>query len=290
MAATSHRLFPGAAREYSLSPTPRKTLREGSMPSATTVPIRACDVELRVQRGGKGAPLLFLPDAQIGASWLPFHDALAERFDVILPEHPGYGGGDAPPWLEKVTDLANFYLDALAALDLTGVNLAGAALGGWIAAELATRNTARLASLTLIDPWGLRVDGAPGVDPFASGDEQSVRDLFADPKAAYASVARILAPEGEDTLLKGKMITAKLGWQPRLHDPLLGKWLHRIDVPTLIVWGGGDRLLPPAYGAAWHKAIAGSTLTTIAGAGHLPHVEKPSETAAAIANFRRNAK
>jgi len=260
------------------------------MPSATTVPIRACDVELRVQRGGKGAPLLFLPDAQIGASWLPFHDALAERFDVILPEHPGYGGGDAPPWLEKVTDLANFYLDALAALDLTGVNLAGAALGGWIAAELATRNTARLASLTLIDPWGLRVDGAPGVDPFASGDEQSVRDLFADPKAADASVARILAPEGEDALLKGKMLTAKLGWQPRLHDPLLGKWLHRIDVPTLILWGGGDRLLPPAYGAAWHKAIAGSTLTTIAGAGHLPHVEKPSETAAAIANFRRNAK
>jgi len=259
------------------------------MPRTVTVPIPASDVGLRLQRGGKGAPLLFLPDAQIGAAWLPFHDKLAERFDVIVAEHPGYGGGDAPPWLEKVSDLANFYLDALAALDLRGVNLAGAALGGWIAAELATRNTARLASLILIDPWGLRVDGAPGIDVFASNDEQSVRDLFADSNEADASVARILAPEGEDALLKGKMTTAMLAWQPRLHDPLLGKWLHRIDVPTLILWGAGDKVLPTAYGAAWQKAIPNATLSTVAGAGHVPHVEKPAETAAAIANFRKEA-
>ena len=259
------------------------------MPRSTTVPIRGCDFDLRVQRGGKGAPLLFLPDAQIGAAWLPFHDALAERFDVIVVEHPGYGGGDAPPWLENVTDLANFYLDALAALGLNGVNLVGAGLGGWIAAELAIRNTAHLAALALIDPWGLRVDGAPGIDAFASNDEQSVRDLFADPKAADAQVARLLAPEGEDALLKGKMITAKLGWQPRLHDPLLGKWLHRIDVPTLILWGAGDKILPPAYGAAWQKAIPNATLSTLGGAGHVPRVEKPAETAAAIANFRKEA-
>lgn len=254
-----------------------------------TVTVRSSTTEMRVHRGGDGPPLLFLPDAQIGAAWLPFHDRLAERFEVIVAEHPGYGGGDAPPWLEKVTDLANFYLDALAALDLAGVSLAGAGLGGWIAAELATRNTARLASLILIDPWGLRVDGAPGIDLFAANDEQSVRDLFADPKAADASVARILAPEGEDALLKGKMVTAMLAWQPRLHDPLLGKWLHRIDVPTLILWGADDKVLPPAYGAAWRKAIPNATLSTIAGAGHVPHVEKPAETAGAITNFQRDA-
>ena len=95
--------------------------------------------------------------------------------------------------------------------------------------------------------------------------------------------------EGEDALLKGKMTTAMLAWQPRLHDPLLGKWLHRIDVPTLILWGAGDKVLPPAYGAAWQKAIPNATLSTVAGAGHIPHVEKPAETAAAIANFRKEA-
>jgi pimeloyl-ACP methyl ester carboxylesterase len=255
------------------------------MPSSSTVSVRACNVDLRLQRGGKGAPLLFLPDAHIGAAWSPFYDKLAERFEVILPEHPGYGGGDAPPWLDRVADLANFYLDALTQLDLGRVHLAGAALGGWIAAELATRNTARLASLTLIDAWGLRVDGTAGIDPFVTGDEQALRDLFHDPKSADASIARILAPEGEDALLKGKMVTAKLAWQPRLHDPHLGKWLHRIDVPTLLVWGKEDRLLPQAYAVAWQKAIPNARLVTVAGAGHLPHIEKPGEAAGAISDF-----
>jgi pimeloyl-ACP methyl ester carboxylesterase len=255
------------------------------MPHSAKVAIPECKVDLAVQRGGTGAPLLFLHDAHIGAAWLPFHDRLAERHEVVLPEHPGYGAADAPPWLDRVADLANFYLDALARLDLRRVHLVGAALGGWIAAELATRDTARLASLTLIDPWGLRVDGAGGIDPFVTNDEQALCDLFADPKAADASVARLLAPEGEDALLKGKMVTAKLAWQPRLHDPHLGKWLHRIDVPTLIVWGERDRLLPPAYGAAWQAAVPGARLAAIAGAGHLPAVEKPGETASVVVDF-----
>ncbi|HEX4112135.1 MAG TPA: alpha/beta fold hydrolase [Stellaceae bacterium] len=251
----------------------------------STDTVRSNDTEIRVWRGGAGAPLLFLSDANIGAAWLPFHDRLAERFDVILPEHPGYGGGDAPAWLDRVADLANFYLDLLAQLELSRVHLVGAALGGWIAAELATRNTARLASLTLIDPWGLRVDGVTGIDPFASTDEQTLRDLFADAKTADLQVARILAPEGEDALLKGKMITAKLAWQPRLHDPHLTKWLHRIDVPTLIGWGEQDKLLPRAYGAAWRAAVPGARLVTISGAGHLPHAEKPDESAGMITDF-----
>jgi pimeloyl-ACP methyl ester carboxylesterase len=245
----------------------------------------SCDqVEIPLQRGGKGAPLLFLPDAHIGAVWLPFHDRLAEKFEVIQPLHPGYGGADAPPWLERVADLANFYLDLLVRFDLKRVHLVGAALGGWVAAELAVRNTARLASLTLIDAWGLRVAEGGGIDLFADNDEQALRDLFADPKApaADAAVARMMAPEGEDALLKGKMLTAKLAWQPRLHDPHLGKWLHRVDVPTLIVWGAQDRVLPPAYGAAWRDAIPKARLATIPAAGHVPHVEKPEETAAAI--------
>lgn len=260
------------------------------MPRSETV---SCDqVEIATQRGGDGPPLLFLPDAYIGAVWLPFHDKLAEQFDVLLPQHPGYGGADAPPWLERIPDLANFYLDLLTRLDLKRVHLVGVALGGWIAAEMAVRNTARLASLTLIDAWGLRVTEGGGIDLFADNDEQALRDLFADPKTAAAdkAVARMMAPEGEDALLKGKMLTAKLAWQPRLHDPQLGKWLHRVDVPTLIVWGDRDRILPAPYAAAWRRAIPGSTLITIAGAGHVPHVEQPNDTAAAIMNFRRAAK
>ncbi|MGH6989966.1 MAG: alpha/beta fold hydrolase [Stellaceae bacterium] len=242
-------------------------------------------VGIRVARGGTGSPLLFLHDAWVGASITPFHKRLAQRFDVIIPEHPGYGGGDAPPWLERITDLASFYLDFLDAKDLRDVHIAGASLGGWVAAELAIRNTSRLASLTLIDPWGIQLAGVTGIDPFAVTEDRLLPDLFVDPKLAEDALARIMAPEAEDALLKGRMITAKLGWQPRLHDPGLAKWLHRIDRPTLILWGDQDRLLPPAYGAAWQQAIPKSRRATLTGAGHLPHLEKPQETADLITDF-----
>jgi pimeloyl-ACP methyl ester carboxylesterase len=248
-----------------------------------TIEIRG--TALRLARGGAGAPLLFLHDATGAAPWQPFLDRLSARFAVVAPEHPGYGGDDPPPWLDRIADLANFYLDCLDALDLKRVHLVGSSLGGWIAAELATRNTNRLASLTLIDPLGLYLAGAVGIDPFVTNDEQSLRDLFVDGKIADATVARLLAPEAEDALLKNKMVTAKLAWQPRLHDPHLQKWLHRIDVPALIVWGESDRILPKAYAEAWRRAVPGAELAVLRNCGHLPHLEQPEETAATITDF-----
>jgi pimeloyl-ACP methyl ester carboxylesterase len=255
------------------------------MASPETVSLALDDTAIRVLRGGKGAPLLFLHDFTGAAGWLPLFDRLAERFEVIAPEHPGYGGGEPPPWLDRITDLANFYLDALAKLELRRVHLVGASLGGWIAAELATRNTSRLASLTLIDPLGLYVPGVAGIDPFVTNDEQSIRDLFSDREAADRVAKRLLAPENEDAYLKNKMVTATLAWQPRLHDPQLAKWLHRVDVPTLIVWGEEDRLLPKAYAAAWSGAIPGARSAMIPRAGHLPHLERPEELAAIVSEF-----
>ena len=67
---------------------------------------------------------------------------LATRHDVIVPEHPGFGASDTPDWLDNIPDLANFYLDVLDQLDLQNVDLVGFSIGGWIAAELAVRNTA----------------------------------------------------------------------------------------------------------------------------------------------------
>ena len=93
------------------------------------------------------SPLLFLHGGGGAGIWLPCMARLAKKFDVIAPEHPGFGASDTPPWLDTIGDLANFYLDFLEQLDLRGVHLVGSSLGGWIAAELAVRNTqpARLA-------------------------------------------------------------------------------------------------------------------------------------------------
>ena len=156
------------------------------------------DCRIRLMRGGSGSPLMFLHGGGGAGIWLPSMARLARKFDVIAPEHPGFGESDTPAWLDTVGDLANFYLDFLDQLDLRGVHLIGSSLGGWIAAELAVRNTTRLASLTLIGAAGIHVDGVPQVDTFLTNEEQRIRDLFYDQDLAEAVIASSERPELED--------------------------------------------------------------------------------------------
>jgi pimeloyl-ACP methyl ester carboxylesterase len=98
-------------------------------------------------------------------------------------------------------------------------------------------------------------------------------------------VARALRPELEDVNLKNQTTTARLTWQPRGYDPHLAKWLHRIALPTLLVWGANDKLLPAAYAAAWQKLIPAAALVVLPGCGHLPHVEQRAAFVAVLDGF-----
>jgi pimeloyl-ACP methyl ester carboxylesterase len=236
------------------------------------ISIRGC--RIRLMRDGSGPPLLFLHGGGGAGIWLPSMAALAKKFDVLAPEHPGFGASDTPDWLDNVADLANFYLDFLEQLDLRGVHLIGSSLGGWIAAELAVRNTSRLASLTLIGSAGIFVDGVPVVDTFLCTEEQRIRDLFYDQDLAEAVIASSERPEFEDANLKNRTTSARLLWQPRSHDPNLRKWLHRIDVPTLLLWGNDDKLVPRDYAFVFQQLIPGAKAIVLPECGHLPHVEK----------------
>src|SRR5262245_38055386 len=120
---------------------------------------RVRDISVRILRDGQGEPLLFLHGAGGFPPWLPFFERLAAHFDVLIPEHPGFGKSDNPPWIRNIADLAMYYLDFLDELGSPKVHLIGHSLGGWTAAELAVRNTSRLASLTLLAPAGIRVKG-----------------------------------------------------------------------------------------------------------------------------------
>src|SRR5579862_9555551 len=147
--------------------------------STSVVAVGGC--RIRLMRGGTGHPLVILHGAT-GASWLPFMQKLAQRFEVIAPEYPGFGESDTPDWLDTVHDLAYFHLDLLEQLHLESVHLVGLSLGGWIAAELAVRSTERLASLTLVGAAGLHVADVAQTDPFLRNEEQRLRDFFHDQK------------------------------------------------------------------------------------------------------------
>jgi pimeloyl-ACP methyl ester carboxylesterase len=252
-------------------------------PTAHKIDVRGCNVAVR--RAGAGPPLLYLHGAGDAGLWPPCLADLAARHDVIAPEHPGFGASDTPAWLDTIADLAGFYLDLLDQLDLDHVDLVGHDLGGWVAAELAVRNTGRLASLTLVGAAGIFVPGVAQVDPFLRTDEQRIRDLFHDPAQADEMVARAKRPEFEDTGLKNQTTAARLTWQPRGYDPHLAKWLHRIDVPTLLVWGANDRVYPREIGDAYAKLIPGAKLAVISDCGHLPHIERRPAFLAALEDF-----
>jgi pimeloyl-ACP methyl ester carboxylesterase len=250
--------------------------------------IAGCKVQ--VLRGGKGAPLLFLHGARGAGVWLPFFKALSEHFEVIVPEHPGFGRSDTPEWLDNVGDLANFYLSFIQKLGLRDVNLVGTSMGGWIAADLAVRNSGPLRTLTLVAAAGIHVPGVPKGDFFLWAPEQLVRNLFFDQTFAEHMLKQTPDETERKRQAQNALTMAKLAWQPRLYDPNLRKWLHRIDRPTLIVWGDSDKLIPPAYGPAFRDLIPGARLEVINNCGHLPHVEKTSELVNLVVKFIEEAK
>jgi len=231
--------------------------------------------KIRIMRKGKGSPLLFLHGASGASHWLPFMEKLSETHAVIVPEHPGFGVSDNPEWLDNISDLSFFYLDFLDHLGLDRVNLVGTSIGGWLAAEIAIRNATKLASLTVVAPAGIRVKGVRKGDVFMWNPEETARNLFHDQAFAEAMLA---APppskEVMEILLRNKLTFAKLAWEPRFLNPDLHKWLHRIPVPTMIVWGDDDKAMPVGYAPAWRDLIANSRLEIIENCGHAPQIEK----------------
>jgi pimeloyl-ACP methyl ester carboxylesterase len=235
---------------------------------------------------GSGPALLFLHGAGGAGRWLPFHERLAGHFTVHAPSHPGHGGSPAAEWIEHISDLAFHYLDLLDDLGAERVHLVGASFGGWIAAELATMASHRLASLTLIGSVGIKVEGWIYPFLFAMELPQLVQTVFHDMSNALALAPRdMTSVDGLAELYRERTALARVAWNPYLYNPLLRRRLARITAPTLLCWGEHDRVAPLPCAEAWAKEIPGATLRIFGASGHLPHVEEPDATAGAVIEF-----
>jgi pimeloyl-ACP methyl ester carboxylesterase len=240
-----------------------------------TLSLAGTTVEL-VERG-YGRPLLFLHAGEGLAPDLPWLELLSQKHRVIAPWHPGYGNSPLIDGSGSVDDLAYLYLDLAAELGLDNAVLVGACFGGWVAAEMMVRSTARFSRLVLVDPLGIKVRGR---------DERDIADMHALPRAEYLKLAWAdpakgdvdftSLPEGElAAIVRGREAFTLYGWKPYMHNPRLRRWLHRIDRPTLLLWGAEDGIVTPTYGEAWRQAIPGAQLEVISQAGHFPHWEQP---------------
>jgi pimeloyl-ACP methyl ester carboxylesterase len=245
-----------------------------------TVTVRGRHVSL--YRGGEGPPLLFLHDP-FCPSWLPIHETLAAEFEGLVPIHPGFAGSEENfDEFEEMEDLVFHYLDLCAALGLHRPALAGASFGGWIAAEWAVRYSHSIEKLILIDALGLRVPEAPTPDILSLDPAAMRQTLFCDPASPLAMETIPDTPKADaivSTILARRAL-ARFGWQFP-DNPRLLRYLYRVKVPTLILWGERDGFVSSAHGRAYQEGIAKSELVVLPNSGHLPHVE----TSEVCANF-----
>jgi pimeloyl-ACP methyl ester carboxylesterase len=179
-----------------------------------------------------------------------------------------------------------YYLDLLDQNFSAPVHVIGHSLGGWTATEAAVRNSSRLASLTLLAPAGIRIKGIPPGDNFIWSPEEGVRATFYDQDLAEARLKETPAGEADlDVDLQNKLAAVKFGWAPRWFNPNLAKWLHRITVPTQIIWGRDDGLLPSAYAKLWSEYVPGAKISIIEACGHSPHIEHSDRVADEVLGF-----
>lgn len=247
------------------------------------------DVKIELTRRGRGKPILLLPSEESLEPDAPFVEQLARKFEVIIPQAPGFGRSNRPDWITNMDDVAYIYLDLIEKLGLKKLTLMGFSLGGWIAAEMATKDDSALAKLVLVDAYGIKVGGPYDRDiqdiwlqhPKKVMEqkwfdvEKGKRDFPAMPEDKLAIIARNIET------------TARLCWEPYMHNPKLTHRLHRVQVPTLVVWGKNDGIVSADYGKAYSKLIKGAKFAAVAKAGHYPHLEQPAAFMTAIAGFVR---
>ena len=258
------------------------------MASCSEETIKVCGRNTRLFRGGDGPPIIFLHDA-FCPSWLPLHDKLAAEFEVFVPIHPGFAGSeDDFDQFEAMEDLVIHYLDLCDTLRLERPALAGASFGGWIAAEWAIRYSDCLKSLILIDALGLRLEAAPAADVLSLDGTTLRQTVFTDPNSPIAMEILPDTPKADaivKTILSRRTL-ARFAWQFP-DDPRLLRYLYRLRLPALVLWGERDGYVPLAHGNSFHEGIAKSQFTPIPNVGHLPHIEAPEACANLMLAFLR---
>ena len=242
----------------------------------TTVSLRGVNVPL--VRRGSGPAVLVFHGGEGPVDHLPFAERLSANFEMLHPTHPGFDGSPIPEHFDNLQDLIFLYLDLIDSLELRDAILMGFSMGGWLAAEIAVMNTSQFSKLVLVGSVGIKPGG-----PF----DRDIADVFAlsaDELLKAAWHDRSKAPDLVDMeeselqmVAANKVAHGLYTWEPYMHNPKLRHRLHRIDIPTLLIWGENDGIVTTQYGASLRDLIPGARMSVIPEAGHHPHIEQPGE-------------
>ena len=237
--------------------------------------------ELKLLKAGSGDPLVVLHGELGHPGWLRCYEELAKEYTVYIPLHPGFGVTSRLEWIMTMRDFSCWYLRAFEELGLVAPNVLGFSMGGWLAAEMAAQQPRSIGRLALVSP--------PGIKPL----EGEIMDMFLITSKEYFTASILnpsdtpgfdemcpeeLTPEHVDMWEDAREEACRLSWRPYMLDPALPHLLSLVkDLPTLLIWGEQDTVVPLSAGKVYQHSLSGSELVTIPNCGHRPELENPDE-------------
>ncbi len=270
-------------------------------PPSTFLDVAGMSVHLR-DEGPRNDPSPIVLLHGTGSSlhaWEGWAQALKDERRIVRLDLPGFGLTGPSP--DGIYSIDRDVILIIAVLDKLGIErciLGGNSLGGSIAWRAALLHPSRVEKLILVDsggyatnaisqPIGFRLMKLPGVCWLLQNTlprflvVQGFRNVFGDPgKVTAAMVDRSV----DLTLREGNRRALIERFRQRQPGAFSDR-ISELTLPTLIIWGGKDRLIPPANALRFHKDIAGSKLTIFDGLGHAPEEEDPAKTVEAVKQF-----
>ena len=247
--------------------------------------IEAAGTKVHVSRAGRGRPLMVLHHETGTLDRLPFYDALAAQYDVLVPHHPGYSRSPRPDWMRSVRDIAVVYRGLLSELKIAGPALVGLGFGGWIAAEMASMAPADLSHLVLVGAMGIKPPQGDILDLAVTGYMDYARAGFHDQKA----FDRVYGEEPPTDQLEMwdicREMSFRIAWKPYMYSQTLPHLLGSVRVPALVVWGDDDRVVPQSVAGVYAKALPNARLETVKACGHCVDMEQPESLAKLVTTF-----
>jgi pimeloyl-ACP methyl ester carboxylesterase len=250
----------------------------------TETSLRIAGSSLHLSRAGAGRPLLVLHHDIGTPDRLAFYDALAARFDVLVPHHPGWGRSERPGWMRSVRDVAAVHQWLLAELGVADAALLGLGFGGWIAAEMASLAPRDFRKLVLVGAMGIKPPDGEIMD-------QAIVSYLAYPQAGFhdpEAFTRIYGTVSTDQLEAwdiAREMCFRIAWKPYMYSQTLPHLLGGVRAPALVVWGEHDRIVPIGAGRAYVQALAHARFETVANCGHFVEMEQPEALARLVTDF-----
>ena len=244
--------------------------------------------ELALVKGGSGKPLLMFHDELGYPGWMRWNEELAKDREFLIPLQPGFGKTPRLDWIRSYRDLGGFYARVVREMNLDPIDVIGFSAGSFIAAEMAASDPKIFSHMILVAPMGLKPTEGEIMDIFPLTIRSYLRATVADP--AIPEFGKIyggeMTPEQFEAFEDARAETARIGWEPYMHNPSLGYLLEGVkNLPTLLVWGQKDRIVPKGCIEAYRKAISGAKVAEITGAGHRPEIENSDEFIRAVKAF-----